>query len=160
MVVLVGPAGAGKSTFALRHFRDSEVLSTDFFRKLVSDSEADQSATPQAFAILRFVAARRLRRGRPTVVDATNVRRRDRLALLRLAGRLRRPAVAVVFDLPLELCLARSLGRGSRPVDPEVIRRHWLAMPRPATALLAEGFAAVHAFSDAAAVDSAVVTRG
>ncbi|MCA1626541.1 MAG: AAA family ATPase, partial [Acidobacteria bacterium] len=73
LVVLVGPSGCGKSTFARKHFRATEVLSSDYCRGLVSDDENDQHATNDAFEVLRFVAAKRLRSGRLTVVDATNV---------------------------------------------------------------------------------------
>lgn len=41
LVVLVGPSGSGKSTFARRHFRPTEVLSSNFCRGLVSDDEND-----------------------------------------------------------------------------------------------------------------------
>ena len=73
LVVLIGPSGCGKSTFAMKHFKPTEVLSSDGFRALVSDNENDQSATDDAFAALHFLGARRLARGRLTVVDATNV---------------------------------------------------------------------------------------
>ena len=63
LVVLIGPSGCGKSTFARKHFKPTEVLSSDAFRALVSDDENDQSSTDDAFAALHFVAARRLARG-------------------------------------------------------------------------------------------------
>ncbi len=73
-VVLIGASGSGKSTFARKHFKPTEVLSSDFCRELVSDDENDQTATKEAFDILHFIAAKRLAAGRLTVADATNVR--------------------------------------------------------------------------------------
>ena len=78
LVVLVGPSGSGKSTFAARHFKPTEVLSSDEFRGLVSDDENDQSVTKDAFDALHFVAGKRLGLGRVSVVDATNVQREAR----------------------------------------------------------------------------------
>lgn len=144
LLVLVGPAGAGKSTFARATFESTQVLSSDFFRGLVADDEGDQSATPQAFAVLRFVATRRLSRGRLTVVDATNVRPRDRRGLLQLAARFRRPAVAVLFDTPLEECLRRNRERPGRRVEDSVVRDQWAQMPAGPAVLLGEGFAKVY----------------
>ena len=71
LVVLVGASGSGKSTFARSHFAATEVISSDFCRGLVSDDENDQRATLDAFAVLHFVARKRLAAGKLTVVDAT-----------------------------------------------------------------------------------------
>src|SRR5579864_206528 len=73
LVVLIGASGSGKSTFARKHFRPTEVISSDYCRALVADDENDQAATNDAFDVLHFIAAKRLAAGRLTVVDATNV---------------------------------------------------------------------------------------
>ena len=62
LVLLVGVTGSGKSTFARAHFKPTEVISSDFCRGLVADDENDQSATPAAFELLRFIAGTRLKR--------------------------------------------------------------------------------------------------
>ena len=85
LIVLIGAAGAGKSTFARRHFRPTEILSSDGFRAMVADDEADQSSTAAAFSLLHTVARHRLARGRLTVVDATNLEPRARRPLVGLA---------------------------------------------------------------------------
>src|SRR5271154_7182504 len=71
LVVLIGPSGCGKSTFAAKHFKPTEVLSSDTCRGLVSDDPNDQGATKDAFEVLRFIGSKRLEAGRLTVVDAT-----------------------------------------------------------------------------------------
>src|SRR6187455_3088993 len=85
LVVLIGPSGSGKSTFARKHFLPTEVLSSDYCRGLVSDDESDQTATNDAFEVLHYLAAKRLARGRLTVVDATNVQPEARKPLVELA---------------------------------------------------------------------------
>ena len=72
-VILIGPSGCGKSTFAKKHFKGSEILSSDYCRYLVSDDENNQAATIEPFEVLHFIAAKRLASGRLTVVDATSV---------------------------------------------------------------------------------------
>src|SRR6476469_9228091 len=87
LVVLVGPSGSGKSTFARRHFRPTEILSSDHFRAIITDDENDQSVTPDAFELLYLTAAKRLAVGRLTVIDATTVQPAARKACLALARR-------------------------------------------------------------------------
>jgi len=144
LVVLVGPSGAGKSTLAGRHFRTTEVLSSDAFRGLVSDDAADQSATADAFEALRLIAARRLARGRLTVVDATNVQAWFRAPLVALARAYHLPCVALVLDAPEELCLERNRLRADRQVEPEVVRRQRAQMQQSMSTLGREGFRHVH----------------
>src|SRR5262249_506071 len=100
LVVLVGPSGCGKSTFARKHFKPTEVLSSDYCRGLVADDENDQAATPDAFEVLHFIAAKRLRAGRLTVIDATSVQPDARKPLVALARAYHVLPVAIVFNLP------------------------------------------------------------
>ena len=55
--VLIGPSAAGKSTFARTHFKETEILSSDYCRALAADDENDLAATDDAFAILHFTVA-------------------------------------------------------------------------------------------------------
>ena len=59
---------------------------------LVADDENDQAATDDAFDVLHYIAGKRLRAGRLTVVDATNVQPRRAQAAGRAGPRARRAA--------------------------------------------------------------------
>ena len=159
LVVLIGVTGSGKSTFARRHFAPTRVLSSDQFRAMLADDENDQSVTAEAFETLHYVAGKRLAAGRLTVVDATNVEDWARAELIKVAKRHRRPAVAIVLDVPIELALERNLQRGSPRPPPSAIRRQhrWLADSLPSLAL--EGFEAVHVLQSVADIDAARVER-
>src|SRR5262245_1969107 len=106
LVVLCGPSGSGKSTWAGKHFSPSQVVSSDQCRALISDNPADQSVTPQAFRLMHQVIRERLRLARFTVADATSLKSVDRRMFLRLARRFQFKTAAVVFNIPLEECLA------------------------------------------------------
>lgn len=114
LVLLVGASGAGKSTFAARHFRPTEIVSSDTCRALVSDDEADQSASAVAFELVHLITGKRLAARRLTVIDATNLKVRDRKPLLALARRFHVPVVTFVFLLDAATCVARNRERGAR----------------------------------------------
>ena len=159
LVLLIGVAASGKSTFARRHFAPTEVLSSDALRAVVTDDPHAQAATDDAFDLLHRILAMRLRRGRLTVVDATNVEAWARAELIGVARQHRRPSVAVVLDLPLETALARNLARPEpRPPAAAIRRQHrWLA--DTLGELPSEGFAAVHHLRSTAEIDAAQVER-
>ncbi|SET49427.1 polynucleotide kinase-phosphatase [Geodermatophilus poikilotrophus] len=144
LVVLIGVSGSGKSTFARRHFASTQVLSSDACRGLVADDENDQSATPEAFALLHHIAGIRLRAGRLTVVDATNVKAEDRASLVRLAREHDVLPVAIVLDVPEAECLARNAARPDRDLAPGVVRRQRADLRRGLRGLSREGFRKVH----------------
>ncbi len=159
MVLLVGVAASGKSTFAGRHFGPTEILSSDALRAAISDDPHAQGATDDAFDLLHRILAMRLRRGRLTVVDATNVESWARAELLAVAHRHRRPAVAIVLDVSLQLATERNARRPPPHPPPAAIRRQhrWLVESLPG--LSDEGYAVVHHLRSAAEIDAARVRR-
>jgi protein phosphatase len=159
LVVLIGPSGCGKSTFARKHFKPTEVMSSDGFRALVSDDENDQSSTGDAFAALHFVAARRLARGKLTVVDATNVQPEARKPLVALAREYHVLPVAIVLDLPERVCYERNRSRPDRDFGPHVIRNQRSQLHRSLRSLGREGFRHVHVLKSQDDVDAAVIER-
>ena len=140
LVVLIGATGSGKSTFARRHFRPTEVLTSDVCRGLVADDENDQTATADAFAVLHFVAGKRLARGLLTVVDATNVQPAARKPLVELARAHYVLPVAIVFDLPEGLLAERSRARADRKMAPHVVRNQRNELRRSLRGLEEVGF--------------------
>ena len=153
LVLLVGPAGCGKSTFAARHFAPGRVLSSDFFRFLVAGDEADQSASKDAFEALHLVTRRRLARGLLTVIDATNVEPIARAAFLAIARDARLPCLAIVLNLPEELCQARNRLRPGRVVDAAVIADQARQLACSLDGLASEGFQRVYVLSTPSEVD-------
>lgn len=145
LVVLVGATGSGKSTFARKHFRPTEVISSDFCRGLVADDENDQSASGDAFDVLHYIAGKRLAAGRLTVVDATNVQAESRRQLVRLAREHDVLPIAIVLDMPEEVCAERNAVRPDRAGMPRhVIARHRRELRRSLRGLEREGFRKVH----------------
>ncbi|MET4642029.1 protein phosphatase [Streptomyces atratus] len=145
LVVLVGASGSGKSTFTRKHFKPTEIISSDFCRGLVADDENDQSASGDAFDVLHYIAGKRLAAGRLTVVDATNVQAESRKQLVQLARSHDVLPIAIVLDLPEEVCQARNAARPDRAGMPRhVVQRHRRELRRSLRGLEREGFRKVH----------------
>ncbi|MFG1778709.1 polynucleotide kinase-phosphatase [Micromonospora sp. NPDC049048] len=157
LVALVGVSGSGKSTFASRHFAPSQVLSSDAFRAMVADDENDQSASADAFEALHHVAATRLRRGRLTVVDATNLQPHARAALVRVAREHDVLPVAVVLDVPEALAWERTEGRADRTFGRQVLARMQRDLRRSYKLLAREGFRKVHVLRGVEEIDAAEI---
>ncbi|MBV6762752.1 polynucleotide kinase-phosphatase [Rhodococcus opacus] len=158
LVVLVGVSGSGKSTFAAHHFAPTQVLSSDFCRGLVADDENDQSATRDAFDVLLYIAGTRLRRGLLTVVDATNVQRESRKALIDLAKSHDVLVDAIVVDVPDDVAIVRNAARPDRGFGSHVIRRQHEDLRRSLPKLGREGFRRVHVLTGVDEIAAATVS--
>ncbi|AAZ56625.1 hypothetical protein JCM3263A_12250 [Thermobifida fusca] len=157
LVLLIGVSGAGKSTFAARHFRPTQVVSSDHYRAVVSDDENDQSATDDAFTILHAVVDRRLQRGLLTVVDATNLHTHARVALRRIARRHNLPSVAIALVPPVDVIRQRARERSDRALSAKAIDRQLTDLQHALDRLGQEGFRAVYVLRDPATVDTVTV---
>jgi protein phosphatase len=147
LILLVGAAGAGKSTLARRHFRRTEILSSDELRGWVSDDDDDQASTDDAFSVLHLIVEKRLARGRLTVVDATSTQVESRASLLDLARLHDVPAIAIVLDVPPEVCDQRNTSRPGRRVSAAVVRSQLRQIHRSVGSMQTEGFRHVHVLS-------------
>jgi len=159
LVVLMGPSGSGKSSFARKHFKPTEVLSSDECRGLVSDDENNQAATNDAFDVLYYIAKKRLAAGRLTVIDATNVQPEARKNAVALAREFHVLPVAVVFDIPERVCHDRNKLREDRNFGPHVIRQQMQQLHRSLGSLQREGFRHIFKLQSVEEVDSVEVTR-
>lgn len=157
LVVLVGVSGSGKSTFAARHFKPTQVVSSDFCRGLVSDDENDQAATPAAFDLLHHIVGVRLSRGLLTVVDATNVQYQARKSLVELARSHDVLVDAVVLDVPEEVAIARNADRPDRDFGPGVVIRQRKDLRRSLGRIAKEGFRRVHVLRGVEEIEAAGV---
>ncbi|MEW6157442.1 MAG: AAA family ATPase, partial [Verrucomicrobiota bacterium] len=159
LVVLIGVSGSGKSTFARRHFKPTEILSSDNCRGWVSDDENDQAATKDAFEVLHFIARKRLAAGKLTVVDATNVQAESRKPFVEIAREFHCLPVAIVLDLPERVAHDRNKNRADRHFGPHVIRQQAQQLRRSLRTLEREGFRHIHVLDSVEKIESATIQR-
>ena len=159
LVLLVGPSGCGKSTFARKHFKRTEIISSDFCRGLVSDDENDQSATKDAFDLLHYILRKRLSAGRLTVVDATNVQPESRKPLIEIAKEYHLFTAAIVFNFDEKVCHERNRNRPDRQFGPHVVRNQAQQLRRSLRGLEREGIRHLKILSTPEEVDGVVIER-
>jgi protein phosphatase len=159
LVALVGGTSSGKSTFAAKHFKPTEVLSSDFFRGLVADDENAQDASTAAFDVLYYAARKRLGAMRLTVIDATNVQTTARRQVIELAKEQNCHPVAIVFNMPERVCRERNALRPERQLPDRVIHRHCSDLRRSLKGLKREGFRFIYILNSPEEADAVELVR-
>jgi len=159
LVAMIGATSSGKTTFAHKHFKDTEVLSSDYFRAMVSDDENDQTASADAFELLYHAAEKRLQRMKTTVIDATNLQQSARQQVIDLAHRQNVHSVAVVLDLPEKELMRRNKERADRGYPERVIHSHYSSLRKCIRHLKKDGFRFVYVLSSQEDIDSADIVR-
>lgn len=127
IVLLIGASSSGKSTWLQRavdnkDISPSEIVSSDTFRILVSDTdfidtvsghpherelnvEQYRAITAEAFSLLQQTVEARCRLNKLTFVDATNLSEAERKVYFTMAKKQHVPIYGLLLDLPLETLL-------------------------------------------------------
>ncbi|MCR4644000.1 MAG: polynucleotide kinase-phosphatase [Oscillospiraceae bacterium] len=159
LVAMVGGTSSGKSSFALKHFKPTEVLSSDFFRGMVCDDENCQSVSGDAFDLLYYAANKRLNNGKLTVIDATNLQESARKKVIDLAKEQNVHAAAIVLNLPEEIMQERNKARPERNFPERVIRQHCRDVKRCIRGLKREGFRFVFVINSLEQLENTEIVR-
>ena len=158
LIMLVGATASGKSTFARKHFSDTEIVSSDHCRALVSDDPTNQTVTPQAFAILHAIVEARLQNRRFTVVDATNLQPHARRPIIDIARRHDCRITVIAFDLPVQMLIQRNDLRNDRSIPNHVVNRQHRDMRSAIRSIHREGIRSIHTIRTKEDADQATVT--
>ncbi|MDE7098519.1 MAG: polynucleotide kinase-phosphatase [Ruminococcus sp.] len=159
LVALIGGTSSGKSTFAKKHFLSTEILSSDFFRGIVSDDENNQNISGQAFDLLFYAANKRLDNMKLTVIDATNVQQSARKQVLEVAREQNVHAVAIVLNMPESLMQERNKARSDRNLPERVISQHCRDVKRSIKGLKREGFRFVYVINSPEQLENVEIIR-
>jgi protein phosphatase len=155
LVLLCGPAGCGKSTFAARQFLPTQVVSSDECRALVSDDASNQKVTGHAFDLMHFIIEKRLLLVRLTVADATNLKREDRGSLVRIGRWFGFNTILIAFNTTYETCRARNSAR-DRMVPDDALAAQYELFEKTLKTIKRERFDSVYIIDEADQDDALV----
>src|SRR5256885_8361965 len=107
LLVLCGPAGSGKSTFATKRFGPTIIVSSDHCRELICDDATNQQVNRDTFDLFYYIINKRMYNGRFTVADSTALHSEARQHLRELAHRHGYLACLLIFNVLEATCRLR-----------------------------------------------------
>ena len=102
IVLMIGPSGAGKSTLANKLFNSHEIVSSDQIREELTGDFRMQTANSEVFFELHRRVELKINMGQRAVVDATNLKVRDRKFFVDLARKNNVNLYYVVINRPID----------------------------------------------------------
>jgi len=120
VLILVGTSGAGKSTFANKHFPPTMVASTDFCRSQICDSSENQKVSQDAFEMFYMHIEKRIKNGYPVIADSTALKAKYRQKIKEIAKKYNYKVGVILFDIKTKQCIKNDLSR-ERSVGKDVI---------------------------------------
>jgi predicted kinase len=139
LVMLCGPAGSGKSTFARKHFPETAIVSSDRCRAMIGDDESNLSVSRDAFEIFHQIIAARLRNGRLAVADSTALGVEARRELRQVGRRAGVTVILIVFNVSEDTSVKQDEARHRRVGRP-VIREQWERLQEALKAISHESY--------------------
>jgi predicted kinase len=113
LIVVVGPPGSGKTTWARRNSRGAVHVSQDGLIDAITPDGFDHVYRPVYRAAEDALARAALQAGHTVIVDRTNRTRTHRERWLQIAREASCPAVAVVMTTPVSICRERNAKRNA-----------------------------------------------